>query len=251
MRRPQRRARRDSSARRLRPWNPPPCRRRDEQPSGCRRRADARGGSSPGARRRPPCGTGLRERCAAGRSKREPHWLGDGRVRAQIARLAANLSSPCGAQEHAGIGAGNLLPSSLSYSQGEVGLPPRLGEPFERKEPAPWRPTTRPVPSSRRPRSGGSSSTCAAHRRAEHRSHESRGVLPQLPIELDEGRRRRTRADVEGRKPRGDLRHALRGGEPSTRRRPPRTRRPRSKRPGSTSTKFVALCTPGMTGLSP
>src|SRR5262249_10787530 len=40
-----------------------------------------------------------------------------------------------------------------------------------------------------------------------------------------------------------------RNGRPSTRRRPPRTSRPRSRRP-VTSTKFLRLCPPGMTGLS-
>src|SRR5262245_5932301 len=52
------------------------------------------------------------------------------------------------------------------------------------------------------------------HRRAEHRHDESRRLLPQLPVQLDEGRgRRQGRADEQGSKPRGDLRHAVRGME--------------------------------------
>src|SRR3954451_20795352 len=41
-----------------------------------------------------------------------------------------------------------------------------------------------------------------AHRRAEHRYDESRWILPQLPVELDEGRgRRQGRADDQGPEP--------------------------------------------------
>src|SRR5581483_10465475 len=50
-----------------------------------------------------------------------------------------------------------------------------------------------------------------AHRCPEYRPHESRGLLPQLPLELDEGRRRREgRRAQQGRKPGGGLWHALR-----------------------------------------
>src|SRR4051812_7016768 len=53
-----------------------------------------------------------------------------------------------------------------------------------------------------------------AYRRAEHRLDESRGLLPQLPVELDEGcGGRQGRAADERREPRGGLRHAVRGVE--------------------------------------
>src|SRR5262249_48597763 len=48
----------------------------------------------------------------------------------------------------------------------------------------------------------------------EHRYDEPRRVLPELPLQLDEGgRRRQGRADDQGPKPGGDLRHAVRGLE--------------------------------------
>src|SRR6185437_8833484 len=48
-------------------------------------------------------------------------------------------------------------------------------------------------------------------RRPEHRPDESGGLLPQLPVELDErGSRRQGRSRQQGREPRGRLRHALR-----------------------------------------
>src|ERR1043165_184036 len=50
-----------------------------------------------------------------------------------------------------------------------------------------------------------------AHRRAEHRPDESRRLLPQLPVELDEGcGRRQGRGAEQGREARARVRHAVR-----------------------------------------
>src|ERR1700676_2402018 len=49
------------------------------------------------------------------------------------------------------------------------------------------------------------------HRRPEHRPDESGGVLPQLPVQLAQGRSRRQGGRLkQGREPRGRLRHAVR-----------------------------------------
>src|SRR5262249_15717647 len=56
--------------------------------------------------------------------------------------------------------------------------------------------------------------SAVAHRRAEYRHDEPCRLLPELPVQLDEGSgRRQGRAHDQGREPPGDLRHAVRGLE--------------------------------------
>src|SRR6476646_3209215 len=197
-----------------------------KQPSGCAAATAAR--NSPSRKTRGDSVKGQASRAAACSSNvshgpRRSWFVSCGKIAERKAQPASIVRSYRlqGALESAPVRHYSIAASPAPP------LPKGKDNSYDARRQDPNRTRRRGVPAPRR-------AFARTHRRAEYRFDESCGLLPQLLVELDEGRRRPTRgSDVQGRVPRADLRHALRAmeGEASERGFPGPAGRVREGRP--------------------